>query len=109
MRLPVHAFPGLSFAFLILSRLVPGVGESLGSTGSTLWGISSAGQAKHRQNHLLQRHQHLMAPWRWALRWAWLLIRCGETRQWGLASIGLLTCSLAPSALALAYRKSPSL
>ena len=32
----LHAFPLLSFAFLILSRLVLGVGESLGSTGSTL-------------------------------------------------------------------------
>ena len=41
----LHAIPWLSFAFLILSRLVLGVGESLGSTGSTLWGISSAGQA----------------------------------------------------------------
>ena len=38
---PVH---WLSFAVLIVSRLVLGVGESLGSTGATLWGITSAGQ-----------------------------------------------------------------
>jgi len=33
----------LSFSILILSRLALGVGESLGSTGSTLWGITAAG------------------------------------------------------------------
>jgi len=33
----------LSFTVLILSRLALGVGESLGSTGSTLWGITAAG------------------------------------------------------------------
>ena len=34
----------LSFTVLIASRLVLGVGESLGSTGATLWGITAAGQ-----------------------------------------------------------------
>jgi predicted MFS family arabinose efflux permease len=38
--------PGLCLGILIGSRLALGVGESLGSTGSTLWGISSAG-AEH--------------------------------------------------------------
>ena len=33
----------LSFWVMILSRLALGVGESLGSTGSTLWGITAAG------------------------------------------------------------------
>ena len=33
----------LSFGVLILSRLAMGVGESLGSTGSTLWGITATG------------------------------------------------------------------
>jgi MFS family permease len=33
----------LSFWSLILSRLILGVGESLGSTGATLWGITSTG------------------------------------------------------------------
>lgn len=33
----------LGFLILILSRLALGVGESLGSTGSTLWGITAAG------------------------------------------------------------------
>src|SRR5271157_4496970 len=39
----LHRFPWLSVASLIASRLVLGVGESLGSTGATLWGIGSAG------------------------------------------------------------------
>ena len=41
----LHRTPWLSFSALIASRLVLGVGESLGSTGATLWGISSAGPA----------------------------------------------------------------
>ena len=36
--------PWLSLVSLLASRLVLGVGESLGSTGATLWGITSAGQ-----------------------------------------------------------------
>lgn len=35
--------PWLSMTALVLSRLALGVGESLGSTGATLWGISAAG------------------------------------------------------------------
>ncbi len=40
----VHGTPWLSIVCLILSRLALGVGESLGSTGATLWGITSVGQ-----------------------------------------------------------------
>ena len=36
--------PSLSIGCLIASRLALGVGESLGSTGATLWGITSVGQ-----------------------------------------------------------------
>jgi MFS family permease len=40
----LHRNPAwLSLTSLIASRLVLGAGESLGSTGATLWGISSAG------------------------------------------------------------------
>src|ERR1700758_2334080 len=40
----LHRNPAwLSLTSLIASRLVLGVGESLGSTGATLWGIASAG------------------------------------------------------------------
>ena len=40
----LHHTPWLSIASLIASRLALGVGESLGSTGATLWGISAVGQ-----------------------------------------------------------------
>jgi MFS family permease len=40
----LHGTPWLSIVCLIASRLALGVGESLGSTGATLWGISSVGQ-----------------------------------------------------------------
>lgn len=40
----LQAHHHLSLSVLILSRLALGIGESLGSTGSTLWGISAAGQ-----------------------------------------------------------------
>ena len=39
----LHNFQWISFSVLILSRLAIGAGESLGSTGATLWGITSAG------------------------------------------------------------------
>lgn len=39
----VHHLPWLSFTSLVASRLALGVGESLGSTGATLWGISGVG------------------------------------------------------------------
>ncbi len=55
----LHSIHWLSFAALIASRLVLGVGESLGSTGATLWGITSCRPRAHRKSHRPQRHQHL--------------------------------------------------
>lgn len=102
----LHAIPLLSFAFLILSRLVLGVGESLGSTGSTLWGISSAGQASTAKiisfNGIsTYGAMALGAPLGVALDSLW------RNPQWGLASIGLLTLLIGAFSLALACRKSP--
>jgi len=106
LRPALHAFPWLSFAFLILSRLSWGVGESLGSTGSTLWGISSAGRPAPPKSSLFNGistygAMALGAPLAVALdslwgnpQWAWLQLACSP-------------CSLAPSASPLAYRKSP--
>ena len=69
----------------IASRLVLGVGESLGSTGSTLWGITSAGQehtAKVISFNGISTYgaMALGAP-----------LGVVIYQQWGLASIGLLT------------------
>jgi MFS family permease len=40
----LHGMPWVSVTALVLSRLALGVGESLGSTGATLWGITAVGQ-----------------------------------------------------------------
>jgi MFS family permease len=97
----LHTMPWLSFSSLILSRLVLGVGESLGSTGSTLWGISSAGQehtAKVISFNGIATYgaMALGAPLGVVLE-----------QQWGLASLGLLTILIGGVSLALAMRKSP--
>ena len=86
---------------LLLSRLVLGVGESLGSTGSTLWGITSAGQASTAKvisfNGIsTYGGMALGAPLGVVL-----------DQQWGLASIGLLILLIGAFSLALASRKRP--
>jgi predicted MFS family arabinose efflux permease len=97
----LHATPLLSLAAMFLSRLVLGVGESLGSTGSTLWGITSAGQASTAKvisfNGIsTYGGMALGAPLGVVL-----------DRQWGLASIGLLILLIGGFSLALASRKQP--
>jgi len=97
----LHSTHWLSFIVLILSRLVLGIGESLGSTGSTLWGITSAGQdstAKVISFNGISTYgaMALGAPLGVIL-----------DQQWGLASIGFLTMLVGTVSLVLAYRKSP--
>jgi MFS family permease len=96
----MHA-PRLSISILILSRLVLGVGESLGSTGATLWGITSAGPqftAKVISFNGISTYGGLAlgAP-----------LGVMLDAQWGLASIGLLTIFVGAISIALAFRKSP--
>jgi MFS family permease len=95
----VHQIHWLSFTALILSRLILGIGESLGSTGSTLWGITSAGKestAKVISYNGISTYgaMALGAPLGVIL-----------DAQWGLASIGLLTILVGGISLFLAYRK----
>ena len=91
----------LSLSILILSRLVLGVGESLGSTGSTLWGITSAG-TEHTARVIsfngisTYGAMALGAPLGVVLE-----------EQWGLGSLGLLTVVIGAISLALAFRKAP--
>ena len=97
----VHQIHWLSFFALILSRLILGVGESLGSTGSTLWGITSAGQestAKVISFNGISTYgaMALGAPLGVVL-----------DAEWGLASIGLLTIFIGALSLGLAFRKPP--
>jgi MFS family permease len=97
----LRSTPWLSIAVLILCRLVLGVGESLGSTGSTLWGITSAGQehtAKVISFNGISTYgaMALGAPLGVVL-----------DQHWGLGSIGLLTLLVGAVSLLLASRKSP--
>jgi MFS family permease len=102
----LHSVPWLSLSILLLSRLALGVGESLGSTGSTLWGITSAGHdntAKVISFNGISTYgaMALGAPLGVALDSLW------GNPQLGLASIGLLTLLVCAFSFALACRKSP--
>jgi MFS family permease len=97
----LHQVHWLSFAVLIVSRLVLGVGESLGSTGATLWGITSAGPehtAKVIGLNGISTYggMALAAPLGVVL-----------DAQWGLASIGILTILIGAISFAIALRKDP--
>ena len=97
----LHLIPWLSFSALIVSRLILGAGESLGSTGATLWGITSAGQESTAKvisfnGICTYGAMALGAPLGVILDAAW-----------GLASIGMLTILLGAVSVVLAYRKPP--
>lgn len=97
----LHASPAFSFACLILSRLILGVGESLGSTGSTLWGITSAGPQSTAKviglNGIATYGGMAVAAPLGVLLY----------QRWGLAAIGLVTILIAGGSLVLAFRKDP--
>jgi MFS family permease len=97
----VHQIPWLSFSILIASRLILGAGESLGSTGSTLWGITSAGQESTAK---VISYNGISTYGAMALGAPLGVVLDG---QWGLASIGLLTIAIGAISLFLAYRKPP--
>ncbi len=101
----LHALPWLSLATLLLSRLVLGVGESLGSTGSTLWGISSAGASQTARVISFNGISTYGAMALGAPLGVAMDSLCGNP-QWGLASIGLLILLLGLFSLVLAGRKS---
>jgi MFS family permease len=102
----LHSIPWLSLLVLVLSRLALGVGESLGSTGSTLWGITSAGQANMAKvisfnGIATYGAMALGAPLGVALE------SMAVSPQWGLASLGILTMVIGAFSLIVASRKSP--
>jgi MFS family permease len=97
----LHQVHWLSFSVLIFSRLILGVGESLGATGATLWGITSVGPehtAKVIGLNGISTYggMALAAPLGVVL-----------DAQWGLASIGLLTILIGAVSFAIALRKDP--
>jgi MFS family permease len=94
-------FTLLSVACLIASRLALGVGESLGSTGATLWGITSAGPeftAKVISYNGVSTYGALAlgAP-----------LGVVMEMHWGLVSIGLLTMAVCGASFAMASAKAP--
>ncbi|HEV2132937.1 MAG TPA: MFS transporter [Terracidiphilus sp.] len=97
----LHRFPLLSFAMLILSRLVLGVGESLGSTGATLWGITAAG-LEHTAKVIGYNGVCTYGGMALAAPLGVVLYQ-----RWGLPAIGLVTMLVAGASLMLALRKDP--
>ncbi|MGC9158487.1 MAG: MFS transporter [Terracidiphilus sp.] len=103
--------PPLSFSALILSRLALGCGESLGSTGSTLWGITSAGPTHTARvisfnGIATYGAMALGAPLGVVLDAAGASL--GHSPQWGLAALGLLTLLIGSFSLLLASLKAPA-
>src|ERR1700722_16152375 len=98
----LHRNPAwLSLTSLIASRLVLGVGESLGSTGATLWGISSAGPeytAKVISYNGVSTYGALAlgAP-----------LGVVMATHWGLSSVAMLTVIICALAYAWAALKPP--
>ena len=91
--------PILALATLVMSRLALGLGESLGSTGATLWAISAVGQEHTAQvigynGIATYGAQALGAP-------VGVLLE----QQFGLHALGALIAVLAGSSLLLALRK----
>jgi MFS family permease len=97
----LHRNPWLSLSLLILSRLVLGVGESLGSTGSTLWGITSAGP----------QHTARVISFNGISTYGGMALGAPLgvvlDQQWGLVSLGLLTIFIGTVSFVLASRKTP--
>jgi MFS family permease len=97
----LHRTPWLSFAVLIVSRLVLGVGESLGATGATLWGIASAGPA----------HTAKVISYNGVCTFGALALGAPLgvvlEQRWGLGSIGLVTIVIGAVSVAVALRKAP--
>jgi MFS family permease len=99
--LHLHRAPWAAVAVMMASRLLLGVGESLGSTGSTLWGISVAGQdytAKVISFNGVATYGALAlgAPLGVVMELAW-----------GLVPIGVLTAVLGAISCVLASRRTP--
>jgi MFS family permease len=99
----LHRNPAwLSLTSLIASRLVLGVGESLGSTGATLWGISSAGP-----EHTAKVISYNGVSTYGALALGAPLGVVMES-HWGLTSVALLTIVVSALAYAWAALKPPA-
>ncbi|MGB6974590.1 MAG: MFS transporter [Terracidiphilus sp.] len=95
----LHKDAGLSIAVLLASRLVLGVGESLGSTGATLWGIASAGP----------EHTAKVIGYNGICTYGGLALGAPlgvvMVEHWGLGSVGVATALLCGLSVAVALAK----
>jgi len=96
----LHGTPWLSLMVLMVSRLFLGVGESLGSTGSTLWGITAAGPENTAR----------VIGWNGISTYGGVALGAPIgvvlDQYWGLTSIGILTVVLCGVSFIFAVRKS---
>lgn len=97
----LYSIHWLSFWTLILSRLILGIGESLGSTGATLWGITAAGPENTARvisynGICTYGAMALAAP-----------LGVVFDKLWGLGSLGILTILVGALSVFLAARKAP--
>lgn len=97
----VRSMPWVSFSVLIASRLALGVGESLGSTGATLWGISAAGP----ENTARVISYNGVSTYGGLALGAPLGVLLENT--FGLGAVGLLTIVVCAASFAVAMRKAP--
>jgi MFS family permease len=91
----------LSIAVLIASRLVLGVGESLASTGSSVWAITSAGP-EHTATVISLNGISIYFGVALGAPLGVIL-----DQRWGLASIGAVAILICAVSFAMAWRKSP--
>lgn len=96
-----RSIPWLSFLGLILSRLALGIGESLGSTGATLWGISAAGQ----ENTARVISYNGVSTYGGLALGAPLGVLLESSL--GLSSVGFLTIAICAISFVMATRKAP--
>lgn len=84
----LRGIPWLSVVLVFASRLALGFGESLGSTGSTLWGISAVGR----------QHMARVISFNGISTYGAMAVGAPLgvilAAKWGLASIGLLTIAV---------------
>jgi MFS family permease len=97
----LHGLPWLSVSTLVASRLVLGVGESLGSTGATLWGITAAG---HENMAKVISYNGISTYGAMAIGAPLGVIL---DQQWGLASIGFITVVIGAVSYFIAANKCP--
>jgi MFS family permease len=99
-RYPLFHNQWLSFTAIVLSRLALGVGESLGSTGATLWGIASVGPS----------HTARVISLNGVSTYGGLAIGAPLgvvlEQHWGIGAIGVLTIVAAAVSFVMAWRKA---